>query len=271
MMGRRIAVMVLTVSALAVGAGLLAAKEEKGRSSGKRHDRLEALAAKLDLSDKQKEEVRNLHADFSKKAAPVKEELRELRREQREAMRQVLSAEQRAKLPEIRKAEWDKRWQALVAKLGLSDEQKQQLEKTRAAFQAKYQDLAAREGKNRREQFRQLRHEQFQAVRADLTDEQRAKLREEFHHRHNSEARREHWRVIGDKLGVSTEQKEQFQKIHAEYAGKIEKPAAQLKQLHQDQRTAVEKVLTEEQRAKLREMRKARGSDKEKSSAKKGE
>jgi Spy/CpxP family protein refolding chaperone len=261
-MWHRIAVLTMTVLALTAGGTLLRAEE----TSPKRHGSLEALTAKLGLSDQQQEAIRKIHADWKTNTAPIKQQLRTLHQEKRQAMKQVLTAEQRAMLPEIRKAASDKKWQAVAAKLGLSDEQKERVEKTRSEYARKFQDLAAKKGETTREQFRTLRHEKIQAIRSILTPEQSAKLgamvRAEKQERRNPEHRQAFWKGIGEKLSVTAEQKEQFQKIRADFASKMEKPAAQLKQLREEKRIAVEKVLTPEQRAKFQELRKSRGEAK---------
>jgi Spy/CpxP family protein refolding chaperone len=231
---------------------------------------MEAFAAKLGLSDQQKEQISKIHADFATKTGPLHRQLATLHREQREAMSKVLTEEQRAKAKEIFKAAREEKWQATAAKLKLSDEQKQRVEKIRAEYAKRFQDLAAQKTEGRRDQFRTLRHEQYQAIGRELTEEQRAEFRDMarkmFHHRRDAQpaARVAFWKAIGEKLGVTPEQKEQFKKIRAEYASKKEKPAAELKELRQERHAAMAKVLTEEQRAKLQEMRKARKKDEKK-------
>jgi Spy/CpxP family protein refolding chaperone len=261
-MWHRIAVLGFTILALAAGETLLRANE----STPKRHHRMEALKAKLGLSDAQMEEIHTIHTSYQKNAAPIKQQLRALRQEKHQAMRQVLTEEQRAMLPGIMKAELDKKWQAIAAKLDLSDEQKTRVEKIRSEYGQKFHDLAAKKGENMREQFRTLRQEKHQAMRGILSQEQSVKMHalaaEAKHARHNPERRSEFWKTIGEKLGVSPEQKEQFQKIRADFASRSEKPAGRLKELREEKRAAFQKVLTEEQRAKLQEMRKSRNEGK---------
>jgi len=261
MMWNRLGMMALTLLALASG-GQLVAQEEKGQP-GQRHPLLEALASKLGLSDQQKEEIRKIHADYDKKMRPLEEQLWTLHHAEHEAMSKVLTEEQRTKLPEAMKAVMHKEMEKMADKLGLTEAQKQKCEKIHEMYEKKFHDLASQKSEDARHKFHALRAEAMAAVGKELNDEQRAKLpatmREEFHRMHDPSVRREHLKAFADKLGLSAEQKEQVQKIHNEYEQKIEKPVDQLKQMHKDEHEAVEKVLTQEQRTKLRELLKSRG------------
>ena len=256
-MWRRI-ILTMTVVALTASGNLLQAEE----TAPKRHGGLEALTAKLGLSDQQQEAIRKIHADWKTNATPIKQQLRTLHKEQRQAMMQVLTEEQRAKLPGIMKAAADKKWQAISGKLGLTAEQKERVDKTRTEFARKFQDLAAKNGETTRDQFRTLRHEKMQALRQILTPEQSAQLRKlvraEKREWRNPEHKLAFWKGIGEKLNVTAEQKDQLHKIHADFASRMEKPAGQLKELRENKRSAFQKVLTAEQLAKFQEMRKSR-------------
>jgi Spy/CpxP family protein refolding chaperone len=262
------AVVAAATLALAAGQGWLGAEEPK-TEVGKGHH-WERLATKLGLSDKQKEEIHKIHADFDEKADPVEHQLWSLHHQEREAMRQVLTDEQRAKLPAVFKELRDQELQKIADKLNLTEEQRQKIGKVREEFETKFRELAAQKekGDNVHRQFRELRHQFIAAVRPELTEEQRAKLpvilREEHRHWRNPEARRETFKAVGEKLGVSAEQKEQLKKIRDEYSPKAEALAAKLKEMHQDEHAAIEKVLTEDQRTKWQELRKSRGLGEEK-------
>jgi Spy/CpxP family protein refolding chaperone len=248
------------ILALAI-AGRLAAEEPKA-DAGKKHDRVEALAAKLGLSDKQKEDIRKIREDFDKKTDPVEHQIWALHHEEHEAVRKVLTDEQRAKLPELFKEMREKEFEKLATKLGLSDDQKKKISKIREEYEPKFHELVAmkQKGENVHKQFRELRHEFLDAVRPELTDEQKAKLpvlvREEHHYWRNPEARRERFKEIMAKLDLSADQKDQIKRIHAEYDPKIKEEVTQLKQLHHDEHEAMAKVLTDEQRTKWQEIRK---------------
>ncbi len=56
------------------------------------------------------------------------------------------------------------------------------------------------------------------------------------------------------KLGLSDEQKKKMQEIQSEYLPKIQELEDQIKALRKKERTAIEEVLTDSQRARLREL-----------------
>jgi len=255
----RFAVLVVAGLALAASGDRFLAEEP-----GKKHDHLEKLAAKLKLDDKQKEEIRKIHADFEAKADPVEHQLWVLHHEEREAMQKVLTAAQRAQVPEALKGLADQEFQKATAELKLSDEQKAKIGKIREEYEPKFRELAAgkEKGEKVHKQFRELRHQMTGAIRAELNGEQRDKLpivmREEHRFWRNPESRRELFKALGEKLGVSADQKEQFRKLHDEYESKVKLLHTELKKLHQEEHAAIEKVLTEEQRAKWKELHKGR-------------
>jgi Spy/CpxP family protein refolding chaperone len=246
---------------LVVGTGRFTAEDPKG-DEGKQHQLHDALAAKLGLVGPQREEIRKIHADFAKEAEPVENQLCTLHHEEFQQMRQVLTDDQQARLPEVLKAMRDKEFQAIGNKLGLSDDQKQRVEKVRDEYAKKFHELMSQKdvGENLHKQFRHLRHQFLAAIVPDLTADQRAKLpilmHQEFRYWHNPEVQREHFKAVADKLGVSAEQKEKLQKICAEYDPKVEKLEGQLRKLHEDAHAAFEKVLTPDQRTKLQELKK---------------
>jgi len=261
--------MVVATVALMAGGSLLYAEAPKSHT-GKGHGRCAALAAKLNLTDKQKEEMGKIRTEFHAKEAPLKKQLGTLHHEHFHAIKQVLTEEQRARLPEGMKAEWDRRWQEMAGKLNLTQEQQQKLDKVRAEFRGKFKQLATKEGEKRPEQFRELRHEAFKAIAAELTPEQRSRFwttfREERHHGHNAAVRGKEHEAFAEKLGLSAEQRKRVEQICSEYAKKRADEVAQLKQLRHEEHTAMAKVLTAEQREKLHELRKDRENN-----AKKGE
>jgi Spy/CpxP family protein refolding chaperone len=249
------------VLALAVGTGQFTAEDPKG-DEGKRHEIYEALAAKLGLSSQQKEEIHKIHADFHKEAEPVENQLLTLRHEEFQQMRQVLTDDQRTRLPEVLKAMRDKEFQTIATKLGLSEDQKQKIEKFRDEYARKFHELMSHKeaGENMHKEFRHLRQQFLAAIRPDLTEDQRARLpvlmHEEFRYWHNPEVQREHLKAVADKLGLSAEQKEKVQKICADYDPRVDKLEAQLRKMHEETHAAFEKVLTPEQRTKLQGLKK---------------
>jgi len=269
MVGHRIAVTAFTILALTVGAGRLAAQEERSKAEGARPDRLESLAAKLNLNDQQRDEVRKIESDFARKLEPLEQKLWTLHQEERAAMCKVLTDEQRAKVPEVMRTTWDRELQAIGAKLGLNDDQKQRIQKVRQEYEPKFRALMeekAAKGEAGFRQFRELRAEAHKAMCQVLSDDQKAQLpailREEFHKWHDAAARREMLNHVADKLSVTKEEREQLQKIQADYNQQIEQPAAQFKQVRHEERAAIEKILTPDQRTKLEDMLKVKGEEK---------
>src|SRR6185369_11292421 len=100
----------------------LRASEEKGPACPARHSRLDALAARLGLSAQQAEQLRKIHAAFAQQAGPLQRQLKAARHEKREAMRKVLTEEQRVKVKELLKAERETTWRVIAARVNLSDE-----------------------------------------------------------------------------------------------------------------------------------------------------
>jgi Spy/CpxP family protein refolding chaperone len=258
----RLALLVAATLAMVASGGRFHAAEP-GEPITK-HDHLERLAVKLKLDDKQKQEIRKIHAEFDAKADPVEHQLGVLHHEEHEAMKQVLTAEQRAKAPAALRLLADQEFQKAVTVLKLSDEQKSKIDAIRADYGPKFQDLAAAKDKGEKvhKQFHELRHKEVSAIRAELNEEQRDKLplvlREEHRFWRNSVSRREHLKAVGEQLGVTAEQKDQFRKLHADYDTKVKTLHAEVKKLHHEEHTAIEKVLTEEQRAMWKDLHKGR-------------
>jgi Spy/CpxP family protein refolding chaperone len=244
---------------------LLPAGTEKCQATGKKCHRLEAVAARLGLTDEQKKDIAKICSSFHQQKAPLKEQLWRLYHEKRESTSKVLTEEQRARARQAIKDQWDKKWQAATAGLELTEEQRQRIDKVRQEYGTKFRELAAKKDSNR-EQLHRLRREKHESIRRELTAEQREKfhrlVRAEKRSWRNPAMRREFWKGVGEKMGVSAEQKTQLKTISREYARKMEKPASQLEQLRREQHAAVNKVLTKEQRAKLRRMREHRAEEK---------
>jgi hypothetical protein len=256
MLSRNFAVLTCTILVL-VGESQLSAHEEKEAAPQARCKCLDALASKLGLSRQQTAEIRKIQAEFAQKASAPKQQLKSIHHNKRQAISTLLTQEQKTKVKEIIKAERETRWQAAAAKLNLGDEQKHRVEVIRQEHTRTLEDLAKQPGENKHDQFRALRHQEYQAIGRELTKEQRARLhqivRKEHRQRRDRAVRAAFWNSVREKLDLSPEQREQIQKIHAAFAAKAEKPAAQLKALSQERNDAVVKVLTDEQLAKLRE------------------
>jgi len=244
-----------TILALTIGAGILRADEKFQLAN--------ILANKLGLNNDQKAEIQRIHTDFEMKMEPLEQQLCADHHQARTEVMNVLTEQQRAKAPEVIKEMRDKEMQSIGAKLGLNDQQRRQVEKTWAEYEKKFEDLAAQKPEDVRKQFHELKHELFSAVCSELTDEERARipnvLRAEFHQWRSPAFRTEHLKAFEEKLALNADQKTQVEKVFNQFNQRVEKPIAQLKELHQQACTATEKVMTEEQRTKFKELIKNRG------------
>jgi|SRR5579862_306791 len=233
----------------------------KNQPPGVRQERLDAFTAKLNLNEQQKTELRNICTSFDEKAKSLDHQLWSLCDQERAALLKVLNDEQRSKVPQVfkeaRKIERDK----IATRLGLSADEKQRIEQVCEKFEPKFHEIAKQQGGQ--EQMHQLRQEVFAAIRGELNEQQRAKLpgilREEFLEWHDPVTQSEHMQAIADKLQLSADQQQNVRQILSDFNQKLEQPRAQLRQLCQEELTAVERVLNEEQRSKLREMLRMRG------------
>jgi Spy/CpxP family protein refolding chaperone len=237
------------------------ARAKADQPAAAHHDRVAAMAARLGLSDAQKDQVRKIIAEYDPKVDEVEHQMWALHHEEREALGKLLTDSQRAKVPQVLKEEREKELNKVAGELGLSDEQKEKVKQIHAEFHQKFHQLAEKGGAQPGE-YRHLRHEEFAAIGHDLSEAQRAKLpgiiREELHQWHDAATLTGHLKAIADKLDLSAEQRDQAKKILADYRPRMEKFAAQLRQVHQDEHGAISKVLTDEQRAKLNEHRRSR-------------
>jgi Spy/CpxP family protein refolding chaperone len=249
--------MALSALVLTAAAGVFAADPPKP-DPAKGHDRLDAMAVRLGLSDSQKEEIRKIHADFDPKLADAEHQIWTMRHEEHEAIAKVLTDDQRAKVPVLLKAAQDKELAKVVSELGLTDDQKKKLQPVLEEHEKAFLEVAAK-GENGREGFRKQRQEFRTAIAKELTDDQRAKLpgvlREEYRQWRDPATRRDHLKGLADQLGLDDKQREQIKAVHAEFDKKDEEPTAQLKQLREQEHAAVDKVLTDDQRKKVQELR----------------
>jgi Spy/CpxP family protein refolding chaperone len=237
------------------------ARAKADQPAAPHHDRVDAMATRLGLSDAQKEQVRKIIAEHDPKVDEVEHQMWALRHDEREALSKLLTDSQRAKVPEILKEEREKELAKVAGELGLSDAQKETVKRLNDEFHQKFRQLAEKGGATHGE-YRQLRHEEFAAIGHELNDAQRAKLpgiiREEYHQWHDAPTLARHLKAIADRLDLSAEQRDQAQKVLADYRPKMDKLAAQLRQVHQEEHEAISKVLTDAQRAKLNEHRRSR-------------
>jgi len=253
---------VLTALAVLLLAGGNRVSAEKRQQAAKAHDRLAALAEKLGLSSDQKEHIRKIHHDYDQKEDQVEAQIRHLRHEEFEALEKVLTPDQRKQVPGVLKAEREKELHAIGDKLHLSDQQKERIHKVRADYDSKIDKLAASKRDKAGEQIRHLRHQEFAAIHKELNEEQRAQVpglfREEMRTWRDQAARRQRLKAVADKLGLSEDQRKQAKEVHAKYDSQTHQLHEQLRDLHRQEHEAISKVLTDEQRQKMQELRKGR-------------
>jgi Spy/CpxP family protein refolding chaperone len=263
MVSYRLVLTGLTALGLATLGVLAYAKADTGRSTEKLDDQMAAWATKLGLSDQQKDQVRTICADFRQRSEPVEEQLWKQLHDEMGAMKGAMTEEQRAKLPEIIKSEINKECQTIADKLSLSEEQKQKIGKIREEYEPKFHELCSQSTEGARKKIHELKADFFAAIRKELNDDQRAKfccvLREEFCQWRDPMARHNRMEEIANQLGVNADEKTQLKKVRAEYKSKTDELATKLKDMYREERAALEKVLTEEQRGKMQEMWKGLG------------
>lgn len=216
------------------------------------------LGNELGLDNQQMQQVHQMEEKFRAQAEPARKQVRELRHQEFEAIRGVLTEQQKADLPKAMHAMWDKEWKAIGAKLNLNNQQQQDIENIRAEFGKKFRDLAKQNQGNMPEQADRLKGEFFKSIEAKLDAKQRAELpvvlHEEFGQWKNPQFRKEHLKTMGDELKLSDAQRKQIEQIRAGFEPKLQAPMQQLQQVHQKEFDALEKILKPEQRTKLHEL-----------------
>jgi hypothetical protein len=237
--------------------GLLAAQPQQ-KQQGNNVERLKALASVLGLDDKQKEQIRKICEEFDEKTRPALQNLWTLCQQEQDALLQVLTSEQRNKVPDVLKEEATKVIDKVGVKLNLNEEQKRKIKEICEKYQPRFMELAKQQEAATAQKFHELGEEVCAEIRPILNEKQRLMLpgilREEFHMWHDPFAQSEQLKVIGDKLGLNDKQREDARRIMAEYQPKMETLHNNLKQLCQDEARAIESILTEQQRTKFREI-----------------
>jgi Spy/CpxP family protein refolding chaperone len=136
-------------------------------------------------------------------------------------------------------------WAVLGAKIGLSEQQQQQIRQIDGAFRSK----AAQP----RQQLLRLRQEQHEAVERVLTDDQRARLAQALHAVWDRE-----WQAVAASLKLSGQQQQEIERIRQEYGQKFARLAKQgahdaenFQELRAGFFAAIGKHLSDQQRAEL--------------------
>lgn len=157
----------------------------------------------LNLTDAQKTQMKTQREEFRKKMEDLKKNdnitvkewksrMENLRKEQKAGMENILTKDQKAQLEKMKtekKAMHDLKMKQgadrMKLRLGLSDEQSAQLEKSRKETGEKIRSI--RENKSlgeeaKREQIREIMKKQKESMKSVLTEEQQKKMKE-MHHR----------------------------------------------------------------------------------------
>jgi len=264
---QRLGVAAVAVLLLAGRSWLAAADQPAAKAHAKGHDWLDALGAKLGLSDQQKEQIRKIHADYRHKEGKLEAQLHQQHHEEWQAAGKVLTDPQRAKAHQLFKAAMEKELDKMENELGLSSDQKEKIQKIRADYDPKIEKLKGQQGDKTHAQIHDLRHKELAAMHDVLTKTQQARvprlMRKEFHAWRNPADVHARMKAFEDKLGLSQEQRDQLEKIHAQHQQEVQSLEAKLKDLHHRQHQAVEDVLTPEQRTQLHELHKAHEGSKQ--------
>jgi hypothetical protein len=228
---------------------------------------LNSLTARLGLNTQQQDTIRKNHEEFDKKADPLEQQSWAQCQAERQAIRQVLDAQQQTKFDDGLRTMRHKEIDKVATKLGLNAEQQQQMRQLCDQFEKKFEEAAAgnEQGEKQCQQFRQIRDEFLAALRPQLNEEQRFKLpfliREEHRHFRDPAVRRSHLIALENNVGVNDQQRQQIQKINETYEKQAATVTQQLAQVRKEEHEALENTLNAEQREKLREMRKAYGGE----------
>ena len=195
---KRLAMILLAVSAITFSASAQQKREMKGHH-GKKHHGHDMMAKQLNFSEDQKKQAKANRADFHKKMQElnkmenitVKEQRDRkaaLLKEQKAKMDNLLTAEQKTKLSQL-KAErrqkheqhMAKRMDKMKSELGLSEAQVAQLKSQREATGAKMKAIRENESLDREQkkaQMMALKSESKAAHQKILTPEQLKKMEE---------------------------------------------------------------------------------------------
>jgi Spy/CpxP family protein refolding chaperone len=234
-------------------------------------ERLQAVGDQLGLTTEQRTKIRAAHAAFADKFETLRTQRRELLQSELEAMRDVLTPEQRemargfvedrreaAREPGARR-DWPEvvpvrdtladRVQAAAEKLNLTPEQKTKIRDLQSNFTAKHQaNRVAR---------RELVETELKSIAEQLQPEQREKARRYIDGRMVRAAIvrsvAERLQASGDKLGLTDDQRGKIREIHASFRDKYHALADQRRALLHEELTAISAQLSSDQIDRVRD------------------
>jgi Spy/CpxP family protein refolding chaperone len=266
----------LTIAAVVLATGSrVAAQEQKPFSPALEQlretvaERLQTVADNLGLTSEQRTKVREAHAAFADKFQALRTQRRELLQSELEAIRDVLTPEQRDQVKGFvedvkeaaREADAKRDWpevcplrdslaervQAAAEKIALTAEQRQKIREMHAPFAEKYRA-------NRAER-RNLVEAEIKAITDEFTPEQREKARRYIEGRmvHSAAVQSvaERLRTAADKLGLTEEQRSKIRETHATFVDKYRALAAERRALLHDEFKAIGEQLTSDQRDRV--------------------
>jgi Spy/CpxP family protein refolding chaperone len=235
-------------------------------------ERVQTVADNLGLTPEQRTKIREAHTAFADKFQTLRNQRRELLQSELDAIRDVLTPEQREQakgfVEDLREAakeasakpEWPEvsplrdalaeRIQAAGEKLSLTSEQRQKIREMHTSFAEKYRA-------NRGERH-DLVEAQFKAIAEVLTPEQREKARRYVEgrmvHAPLVQSVAERLRTAADKLGLTEEQRSKIRETHSSFVDKYRTLAAERRTLLHDELKAISEQLTSDQRDRVQDL-----------------
>jgi Spy/CpxP family protein refolding chaperone len=235
-------------------------------------ERTQSAAEKLGLTSEQRKQMIQTLSSQAEKHAALRAKCRDAAESEFKAVAAVLTPEQREKardqiedrivMAAAARSVAD-RLDVAADKLGLSPDQRQQIEKTHAQFAGKYQAL--------RSERLELMQDELKAMAAILTPEQREKVKDFCEDRvvvievtaagadaddaikALRESISERLEAVADKLELTADQRNQIRSAHAAFADKFKSQRDQRMTLRQEELKALGALLTPEQQGKVKE------------------
>jgi Spy/CpxP family protein refolding chaperone len=231
-------------------------------------ERLQIVADQLGLTPEQRTKIRDAHTAFTEKFQALRTQRRDLLQSELEAIRDVLTPEQREKVKDLvedvreaaAKRDWpevsplrdalSERIQSAAEHLALTDEQRQKIREMHGPFAEKYRA-------NRTER-RNLVEAELKAIAADLTPEQRQKARHyvegQMVHAAVVQSVAERLRTAAERLGLTDEQRSKIRETHASFVDKYRALGAERRALLHDELKAIGEQLTSDQRERVQDL-----------------
>jgi Spy/CpxP family protein refolding chaperone len=268
----------LTVAALFLATGsLVLAQEQKPFSPALEQlretvsERLQSVADQLGLTPEQRTKIREAHTALADKFQALRTQRKELLQSELEAIRDVLTPEQRDKVKDLvedvreaakegaAKRDWpevsplrdalSERIQSAAENLALTAEQRQKIRELHGPFAEKY--------RANRDARRDLVEAELKAIAADLSPEQREKARQyvegRMAHAAVAQSVAERLRTAAEKLGLTDEQRNKIRETHATFVDKYRAAGRERRALLHDELKAISEQLTSDQRDRVKD------------------